>query len=78
MIVVKLFGITRDIVGSSSITIEENIKTVADLLFLLKTDYPRLKKLTSLLVAVDSNYASDETTLKDHQEVVLIPPVSGG
>ena len=78
MITIKLFGITREIVGESTLTIKQDVKTVAGLLVFLKKTYPRLNELASLLVAVDSTYASSGTKLRKGQEVAIIPPVSGG
>jgi len=78
MITVKLFGITRDIIGRSSIELNDNIKTTKELLMTLKKQYPELEKLTSLLVAVDNEYADQPRAIKSGQEIALIPPVAGG
>lgn len=78
MISVKLFGISKDIVGAGSLNIENNLKTVKDLLAFLKDEYPDFAKLTSLLVAVNDEYADPETLLTSADEVAIIPPVSGG
>ncbi len=78
MITVKLFGIAREIVGSSSIVIEEAIPTVEKLLDHLKSEYTQLNKLTSLLVAVNSEYASADAEIGTNDEIAIIPPVSGG
>lgn len=74
----KLFGIAREIVGSSSIVIEEAIPTVEKLLDHLKSEYTQLNKLTSLLVAVNSEYASADAEIGTNDEIAIIPPVSGG
>ena len=78
MITVRLFGITREMVGEHSLSIESSLKTVADLLAYLKLTYPEMEKLNSLLVAVNSEYAAPETILNASDEIALIPPVSGG
>ncbi len=44
----------------------------------LFSQYPALEKLPSLAVAVNSEYAADETMINKGDEVALIPPVSGG
>jgi len=77
---IKLFGITREIVGVSHIPVPDNqqIKTVADLKSWLYVQYPRLQQLKSLAVAVDHAYAEDHEALGAAMEVALIPPVSGG
>jgi molybdopterin synthase sulfur carrier subunit len=77
---VLLFGITREITGQSRINIPEHahIDTVKALKGWLGQQYPALQSLSSLAVAVDSEYAQDEDTLTPDQEIALIPPVSGG
>ena len=78
MITVKLFGITRDIVGSPILEIQEAPNSVLELKTYMVSHYPRIKGLNSLLVAVNSEYAKDETRLNSTDEIALIPPVSGG
>lgn len=77
---VILFGISREIVGEKklSVNLSENIHTVGALKQWIKQKYPQLQKLSSLAVAVDSEYADDEQSLFDENEVAIIPPVSGG
>ena len=77
---IKLFGITKDIVGSDTISVPENIQffTVRELKEWLYNQYPGLEKLSSLAIAVNHTYAVDTTTLAPSAEVALIPPVSGG
>ncbi len=77
---VILFGISREIVGESRLNISpaENIQTVAELKLWMKAKYPQLGRLTSFAVAVDSEYADDEQSITEKNEVALIPPVSGG
>ena len=77
---IRLFGITREIVGQSHILMPDNtaIVTVADLKLWLFDQYPLLKQLKSLAIAVDHAYAEDDAPLGAEMEVALIPPVSGG
>lgn len=76
---IALFGITRDIVGASSLDLKVTKPTdVAGLLDRLRTDYPRLGELRSLLVAVNQEYAEAGQPLKKGDEIALIPPVAGG
>ena len=77
---VLLFGITKEIIGKSRITIEQEggPKTVGELKDQLKGRYTALNSLRSLAVAVDNEYADDATLLKGAREIALIPPVSGG
>ena len=78
MIRVKLFGVARDIVGSSTLELEDEVKTVGELLDLLKIRYVQLTKLTSLLIAVNEEYAELSDPVHERDEIALIPPVSGG
>jgi molybdopterin synthase sulfur carrier subunit len=77
---IKLFGITKDIVGSDSVPVPENIQvlTVKELKAWLFQQYPGLEKLSALAIAVDHAYAGDSTAIDSSTEVALIPPVSGG
>lgn len=82
---VLLFGVTKDIIGSPSLSIPttafkgKNLpKTVGELRAFLGKSYPELLKLSSLAVAVNNNYANDEKEINSFDEIALIPPVSGG
>ena len=77
---IKLFGVTRDIVGNSHLSVptKENIATVGELKTWLYKQYPAIGQLNSLAIAVDHAYAEDHAALGAGQEVALIPPVSGG
>ena len=76
---VLLFGITRELVGQSKLTCAlPPTARVGDLLDVLKTQYPRLSELKSLLVAVNNEYAEPDTRITSADEIALIPPVSGG
>lgn len=76
---IALFGITREIVGRPALelTLPEG-QSVAGLLAELHRTYPALGQLSSLAVAVNSEYAQPEARLQERDEVALIPPVSGG
>lgn len=76
---VLLFGITRELVGQSKLTCPLPPGShVGDLLEVLKSDYPRLGDIKSLLVAVNNEYADSDTLITAADEIALIPPVSGG
>lgn len=73
------FGIARDIIGSSifDVSLTEG-STVVDLKKHLLSIYPRFADLSSLMIAVNAEYGSEETVLKEEDEIALIPPVAGG
>lgn len=75
---VKTFGISRDILGGREVTLVVEGSSVGDLRKTLSTQFPALDKLNSLFIAVNQNYAGDEVTLSETDEIALIPPVSGG
>src|SRR5690606_6281261 len=58
---IKLFGIAREIIGASHIPVPDNhqLIAVADLKSWLYVEYPTLKELKSIAVAVDLAYAED-------------------
>lgn len=74
---VKAYGIARDIAGRD-FELEVGGTTVGDLRKALLNTYPAMANLASLLIAVNESYAGDETGISETDEVVLIPPVSGG
>ena len=78
---VLFFGIAKDIVGSSQISFSDELKkpkSVAALKQQLIDSYPEFSKLSSLAVAVNSEYATDDVSLESTDEIAIIPPVSGG
>ncbi|OIN59701.1 MoaD/ThiS family protein [Arsenicibacter rosenii] len=76
---VLLFGITRDIAGKSVVPCAlSGNATVSDLLDYLKQEYPPMAGISSLLVAVNGEYAEPATRLAANDEIAIIPPVSGG
>ena len=76
---ILLFGISREIVGGSELTLRlEEAKTVGGLLDALTQQYPEFGELKSIMVAVNNEYARSEHPLEEGDEIAIIPPVSGG
>ncbi len=78
---VLLFGIAKDIVGESQIQFSESDmvpSSVLELKQMMSETYPEFAKLSSLAVAVNSEYAQDDVPLSGNDEIAIIPPVSGG
>ncbi|RSK46510.1 molybdopterin converting factor subunit 1 [Hymenobacter perfusus] len=76
---IALFGIAREIVGQSTLEVSApEGQSAQGLLHDLHARYPELARLTSLAVAVNNEYAADDTLLQERDEIALIPPVSGG
>lgn len=73
------FGIAKDIIGGNTVKMDlPDSPSVGQLKGALFEQYPEFKALRSLAIAVNSEYASDELVLQSRDDVVLIPPVSGG
>ena len=76
---VLLFGITADLLATSSLEIElESNSTIQRFKENLLNTYPQLENINSYAIAVNEEYASNETVLKENDVVAIIPPVSGG
>ncbi len=76
---IAAYGIARDILGSNQVEYEvtENIDA-SELIKNLQKDYPDFIELKSLMVAINNEYAEPGQVIGENDEVVLIPPVSGG
>ncbi|HEX9263221.1 MAG TPA: molybdopterin converting factor subunit 1 [Candidatus Binatia bacterium] len=76
----KFFAILRERAGVADVSKEiAEGSTVGELWRQLQKDYPKLDVPgIRLLYAVNQNYVGLEHLLSDRDEVVFIPPVSGG
>ncbi len=73
------YGIAREIMdGTSTDTQVGGVHTIADLKAHLISTYPAFAELLSFSLAVGEEYRDDGYVLSDGDEVVIIPPVSGG
>ena len=76
---ILLFGITKDLVGRQKLEMSIPEKTtIAEFKKLLQELYPALTEHNSIAMAVNSEYADDSHLIYPHDEIALIPPVSGG
>ena len=74
-----LFGITADVIGQKSITLElDENASIGFLKEKILAENPKLGNYKSFSVAINMEYATDESLLKNGDTVALIPPVSGG
>jgi molybdopterin converting factor subunit 1 len=77
---VKFFAILRERAGTGEVIqeIREGC-TVQELWETLQKEYPRLAPPgVRLLYAVNQDYVSGDHVLRERDEVVFVPPVSGG
>jgi len=76
---IKAFGVSKEIVGGKLLELElpEGYR-VSELKQELLQRFPQFADLKSLYIALNNEYALDDTILRDNDEIALIPPVSGG
>ncbi|HLF64626.1 MAG TPA: MoaD/ThiS family protein [Saprospiraceae bacterium] len=73
------FGIAKDILRAKNVSYElKEGNNIATLKSALTSDHPQFRLLSSISFAVNEEYVSDDYILQEGDEVVLIPPVSGG
>ncbi|MCB0550653.1 MAG: molybdopterin converting factor subunit 1 [Phaeodactylibacter sp.] len=73
------FGIAKDILGGTTLSVElPEQPTVGQLKAHLCRAYPAFEKLASFAIALNTEYADDQEAIQPGDEVVIIPPVSGG
>jgi molybdopterin converting factor subunit 1 len=76
---VLFFGLLRDLFGPSERITVPDETTVADLVSHYREKGAHLGPLwDSIAVAVNQHYAHRTDALMEHDEVALLPPVSGG
>lgn len=73
------YGIAKEILygGSRDYEIKSNA-TIGELKDQLINDFSEFEKLRSLRFAIHEEYQTDDYVLSENDEVVIIPPVSGG
>jgi molybdopterin converting factor small subunit len=72
------FGIARDILGTSSMEYDFQGIYIGDLRNALQKTHQDFRSLASIAFAVNDGYVQDSYQLQEGDEVVIIPPVSGG
>ena len=79
-ITLKLFAVYQDVLGCPDMTMElPETTTVGELCDRICSQYPDLKQWRGLTrFGINLQFVEADTLLKDGDEVVLIPPVSGG
>lgn len=76
---ILLFGIVADLVGESSVEINlEEHSTIGYFKQQLIVTYPQLKNYNTFAIAVNEEYALDDTKIHENDIIAIIPPVSGG
>ena len=77
---VRLFARARDLAGSEHIELQlSEPATVADVRKALAEQHEALKPIApSLLIAIGTEYADNQTAVDEGTELICFPPVSGG
>lgn len=76
---ITAFGIARDIIGERKYEMEvDDRSTVGVVLANLKTLFPAFTQLQSIILAVNEDYVNENFIINEGDDVVLVPPVSGG
>ncbi len=72
------FGVAKDILKNPGINVVISGSSLLELKIELEQQYPKLKELACYMIAVNNEYATDETLIYEGDEIAIIPPVSGG
>jgi molybdopterin converting factor subunit 1 len=76
----RFFALARELAETGDAILEvPDGATVADVRLAISRRWPALTALSSqVMIAVNSQYASDSTKVAADAEIAFIPPVSGG
>lgn len=73
------YGIAKDILNGNQLEMEIlGQPTINDIKNELIKKYPPFAELQSIKFAVNQDYQNDEFQVSENDEIVIIPPVSGG
>ncbi|HLG71925.1 MAG TPA: MoaD/ThiS family protein [Chloroflexota bacterium] len=77
---VRLFARYRELAGTGSIELDVPANSTAlDVFDRVAERFPEMQPMRgSTLMAIDAEFVRPETELRDGEELVLMPPVSGG
>ncbi|MBS4200761.1 molybdopterin converting factor subunit 1 [Bacillus sp. FJAT-49732] len=74
---ILLFAHLKEQAGSSNLTFDVSGKTVRELRDYLESETD-LGSLAGIMIAINEEFATDETVINEEDVIALIPPVSGG
>jgi molybdopterin converting factor small subunit len=73
---VLLFGVLADVTGKNKVEVKE-VKSIKDVMDQLSLKYPELEKF-SFQVFVNKEQVSGNKSLREGDEIALLPPFAGG
>lgn len=76
---VYAFGVSKDIIGKKQfeMSIPED-SSVSEFKQLIVDQYPRFRDITGFHIAIGDEYARDEDSISNDDQLSILPPVSGG
>jgi molybdopterin converting factor small subunit len=78
-IVINAYGIAREILNESQMTVEfEDGISIKKVKEFLTQSYPDFTQVENVRFAVNDEYQEDDFILKNEDELIIIPAVSGG
>mgnify|MGYP005821343409 CR=1 FL=1 len=77
---IRLFAVARQLAGRAAVAVDlPEGATIGDLRRALAAGYPELAGIVPrVMLAVGSEFATDDVPIPPGAEVAIIPPVSGG
>lgn len=78
MIKIRCFAKAAEIVGGKYLEVDSKVLSVQELKTIVLERFPEFEHLDSVRIAVNEAYADDAQSIKEGDDVVIIPPVSGG
>ncbi len=76
---IRAFGIAKEIVGGPVSQLDLKDKaTISEVKDVLSLKYPDFSTLKKFSIAVNESYQDDDYVVTEGDELVIIPPVSGG
>lgn len=77
MINILLFSYLQETIGESILKVQLSDHTVAQIKDWMEAQYPQIS-LQHVMSAVNEEFATDATVVKEGDTLAFIPPISGG